>query len=140
MQVVLSSVQHEDRYFQAKGFRRLCSPLLKNTRAVWQGKKAATRRTAHRFPLKFYPASQLPCEGLARTFVLARDSARDAHASLAVHRPKLINSRREALAHHLPAHSPIRIGWHARQAQCPPTPSLIDGIQHTHDLFSGDRL
>lgn len=43
----------------------------------------------------------------------------------AVHRPQLINTRREALTQHLATHSPVRIGRHTRQAHRPPAPSPI---------------
>lgn len=63
----------------------------------------------------------------------------------AVNRPELIHTCGLALAHHLPAHPPIRIGWHARQAQCSPTPSLIDhwatiGRFAEHSEFSYDFI
>lgn len=86
-------------------------------------------------PLKFYPASLVSHDGLARTFVLAQDSARDVHASFAIHRPKLINARREALTHHFALHPPIQITRQTRQEHGGSTPSTMDGIQHAHDFF-----
>lgn len=58
----------------------------------------------------------------------------------AVHRPKLINSRCEALTHHLPAHTPFWIGRHTGEAHCPPAPPAIDGIQNAHHFLGRFRL
>lgn len=58
----------------------------------------------------------------------------------AVHRPKLINTCRKTLTHHLPPHTPIRIDWDTSKTHRSPAPSAIDRIQHPHNLFSGCRL
>lgn len=65
---------------------------------------------------------------------------RDAHESFAVHSPKLINTRSETLAHHLPAHTPLWIGRHTGEAHCPPAPPAIDGIQNAHYFLGRFRL
>ena len=61
-------------------------------------------------------------------------------SSFAVDRPKLINPRRKALAHHLPTHPPFRVGRHTGQAHRSSAPSAIDGVQNTHDLLRGNWL
>lgn len=55
---------------------------------------------------------------------------------LAVHRPQIINPRREALAHYFPAHAPCRINRHTGQAHRPPSPPAVYRVQHTHELFA----
>lgn len=57
-----------------------------------------------------------------------------------VNRPKLINARRETLAHHLPAHSPIRIGRYTGQTHRAPAPLSIDSIQNAHHFRCRFRL
>jgi len=60
--------------------------------------------------------------------------------SLTINRPKLINARREALTHHLPAHPPVWISRHTRETHRPPTPPAIDGIQNAHHFLGRFRL
>lgn len=60
--------------------------------------------------------------------------------SFAIHRPKLINPRRKALTHHLPAHPLFRISRNARHARRTPAPPPVYCIQHTHNLLSGNWL
>lgn len=56
--------------------------------------------------------------------------------STARHLPQLIKLGGVALAHHLPSHSPIRIGRYAGRSKRPPAPAAIDLIKDGHHLRS----